>query len=190
MQYPVTNYHLQQRLLPEQRPSSREEWRLFSNSSCSSTLLLARSTWLFGGLLFAPSPGHGFLSGRYRKSGIWNTSRERWIFLILCFDWELGKVQRTVAAMLDLKNHSCIGGRRCRRSIRLKRISGSHMWWKAHTNCSLPCNGWQRSYNRCVVDWLSHVLVIFLHSFVVKGSTTDHRSGQQLAIYMHVIPLG
>ncbi len=85
---------------------------------------------------------------------------------------------------------SCIGGRRCWRSVRLKRVGGSHMWWKAHTNCSLPCNGWQRSYNRCVVDRLSHVLVVFLHNLVVKGSTTDHRSGQQLAIYMHVIPLG
>ncbi len=48
----------------------RGKRRLFSDSSCSNTLLLARSTWLLGGLLFAPSPGHGFLSGRYRKSGI------------------------------------------------------------------------------------------------------------------------
>jgi hypothetical protein len=70
MQCPVMNYHLQQRLLLERRPSSREERRLFSDSSCSNTLLLARSTWLLGGLLFAPSPGHGFLSSRYRKSGI------------------------------------------------------------------------------------------------------------------------
>ncbi len=70
MQCPVTNYHLQQRLLPERRPSSREEWRLFNDSSCSSTLLLARSTWLLGGLLFALSLGHGFLNRRYRKSDI------------------------------------------------------------------------------------------------------------------------
>jgi hypothetical protein len=184
------HFLLQRRLLPKRRPSSREEWRLFRGNSCSGTLFLVRSTWLLGGLLFAPSPGHEFLSNKYQKSSIWNTPRERRIFLILCFDWEPGKIQRISAATLDLKNHSCIGGRWCWRSVRLKRVGGSYMWWKAHTGYSLPCSGWQRSYDRCVFNRLSHVPIVFLHSFVVDGSATNHRSGQQSTIYMHAIPLG
>ncbi len=56
------HFLLQRRLLPERRPSSCEEWRLFNGNLCSGTLLLARSTWLLGGLLFALSLGHGFLA--------------------------------------------------------------------------------------------------------------------------------
>jgi hypothetical protein len=120
----------------------------------------------------------------------WNTPRERRIFLILCLDWEPGKVQRISTATLDPKNHSCIDSRRCWRLVRLKRVGGSYMWWKAHTGCTLSCSGWQRSYNRCVFDRLNHVLVVFLHKFVVDSFAVNHRSGQQSAIYMHAIPLG
>ncbi len=145
MQCPIMNYHLQQRLLLERRPSSREERRLFSDSSCSNTLLLARSTWLLGGLLFAPSLGHGFLSGRYRKSGIWNTSRERWIFLILCFDWEPRKVQRTAAAMLDPKNQLY------RRLTMSKVGKAEESWWITYVV--------EGTYQlQLVVQWLAEIL--------------------------------
>jgi hypothetical protein len=63
------------------------------------------------------------------------------------------------------------------------------MWWKALTNGSLLCSGWQRSHNRCVFDQLSHVLVVFLHSFVVDGSAINHHLGQQSVIYMYAISL-
>jgi hypothetical protein len=88
---------------------------LIMASSCRSCscndvqLLLARGIWLPAGLLFAPSPGHGFLSGWYWKSSICNIPNTSGITYNYMVSEGMilgkGKFKGLYSVVLDLKDH-------------------------------------------------------------------------------------
>jgi hypothetical protein len=82
------------------------------STSYNGALLLVTSIWLLGGLLFAPSPLHFFLSGRYCKSSICNIPNT----LVITYNYivsegiilGMGKLKGHYIVVLDLKAHSLV----------------------------------------------------------------------------------